>query len=683
MSIKAQKFLEQKLREKIAECHVPALAAAMARNGGSTLISAQLGVRKLGATGATNTVQPSDKFNLGSVSKVFTGNLIGKLIQDGIGGLQWTTPLGDVHADLWALPAARDIYKAITIEQLLTHTSGLPYAPATDDAYDFRNYTALDMTPSKLKARRRQYTLAAVLDAPQYWPPGSGAQYSGGGIIAASMAEKKTGQTYEELMQQHVFGPLGMGNAGFGVLSTAALNGPWQHRFDAATGTATPDDETRLPGYSWHCRIPVGGVCSSAGDMAFFMREQVRDTPQLFTPAMRQTMQTQGVSPHSSAVRGAWGSSQPGSASAVISHNGDNGVSYANLVVHLAKKLGMASMSNMNSQLSSAGVNDMIEVMTLMDANWDALFGSGSAEPIECAHATPALAATSTNNSTLMLFARRHDGRVLRRRSLNGGASWDDAGDFGGVQLNSGVSAAASAGGQVIYVIGRGLDNRAWFGTSTDGGSTWKGWVPIGNGVFTTGLAIACSANGQVVHVVGIGNDQRMWRTRSLDGGSTWAGWVQVGAGVFTSAPAIATSANGAIVHLAGRGTDWRAWRNTSSDSGNTFQAHWVPVGKQVCTASPALAVSDNGQRVHLAVRGSDRRLWRNTSTNAGSTWLTDWQAVESGTFTSAPTLATDSAGMVLDAYAFGGDFRIWGNRSADGGLAWGGWSQKGSQFFV
>ena len=680
MSTKAQQFLEQKLRETIAECAVPALAAVLVRDAGSTIVSGQQGVRKLGASGAGNAIQPTDKFNLGSISKVFTANLIGKLIQDGIGGLQWSTQLGSVYASIWDVPASRDGYKQVTIEQLIAHTSGMPYTPAADQLNDWKTYTAADMTKPKLMARRRTYIKAAVLDAPSYWPPGSGFEYSGGGIIAASMAEHKTGQTYEDMLQQHIFQPLGMTNSGSGVTSTAALNGPWEHAWNADTMTTTPDPDTHKPAYSWHCRAPVGSVCMSADDMGKFIREQIRPDPQLFTAATRSTMQTHQVSTATSFVRGGWSSTQPGSSQAEIWHTGDIGVSYAALSVHLDRKFGFASMSNTNSTFAGPAAGEMLLVARAMHDHWNELFGTGSPELIEGVHPVPAITLAGVD---MMLFGRRHDGKVFRSRSTDSGAHWQAAGDFGPVRINSGLGAAASSDGQRLYVIGRGLDNHAWFGWSTDGGAHWQGWVPIRAGVFITGPAIACSANGSIVHAVGIGNDKRMWRTHSVDAGAHWVDWTPIGEGVFTSAPALAVSADGKVVHAVARGNDMRAWHNVSFDSGASFKPHWAPVGLGIFTSGLGAAVSDDGKRVHFMGRGTDGHMWRNTSTDSGSTWQAHWEAVPDGAFTSAPSLATSSNGLVLNACAFGSDFRVWGNRSTDGGHTWSGWGQKTSDFFI
>ena len=684
MNAKAKQFLEQKLRETIAECAVPALAAVLVRDAGSTIVSAQQGVRKLGALGAANKIQPSDKFNLGSISKVFTGNLIGKLIQDGIGNLQWTTRIGDIYASIWNWnrPAARVGYKAVTIEQLIAHTSGMPYSPplTADNLDDWKTYTAVDMTKPKLMARRRAYIKAAVQDAPSYWPPGSGFEYSGGGIIAASMAEHKTGKTYEDMLQEHIFQPLGMTNSGSGVTSTGALNGPWEHAWDPATRTTTPDPYTHLPAYSWHCRAPVGSVCMSAADMGKFIREQLRPDPQLFSKAMRSTMQTHQVSTASDTVRGGWGSTQPGSSAAEIWHTGDIHVSYAALSVHLDQKFGFASMSNTNLTFSGTAVGEMLLVARAMHDHWNELFGYRSPALIEAVHPMPAITLAGSN---MMLFCRKHDGKVLRRRSIDSGTTWAAAGDFGAVRINSGLGAAASTNGRRLYVIGRGLDNRAWFGWSFDGGAHWHGWTPIRAGVFTTGPAIACSYDGRVLHAVGIGNDKRMWHTHSQDAGSNWVDWTPIGQGVFTSAPAVTTSTGGGTVNVVARGNDMRAWHNRSLDGGATFSPHWEPIGEGIFTSALAATASQDGKRVYFVGRGTDTGLWLNTSANAGANWQAHWHAVPGAGFTSAPSLAADRNGQKLHACAYWSDFRPYGAHSDDGGQTWSSWEQDAPEVYL
>jgi CubicO group peptidase (beta-lactamase class C family) len=675
----AKLFLEQKLRETIAECDVPALSAVLVRDEGHTIVAGQQGIRKVGATGVQNNIQPHDKFNLGSISKVFTGNLIGKLIQNGVGNLQWDTKLIDVYPTIGIIPGMHSVYKNVTIEQFLVHTSGMPYTPASDNVYDYLSWTAIDLTKPKLMKRRFSYVAASVLDLPLF-QPGQGYQYSGGGIICAAMAEHRTGKTYEDLMEEHIYNPLGMTNSGFGVLSLGVLDGTWQHGWDSNSFTINPDLNTKKDAYSWHPRNPVGGACCSAADMGKFLQEQVRPDPQVFDKATRATMQTHQVTTASNHVRGAWVSSEPGSTQADIWHNGDNGVSYAHIVVSLSQKIGYGAMSNVNITFGAPAVNEMHEVARAMHSNWNALFTDPNAKFWECAHPMPAVV---LEGQKMIVFGRQHDGKVLRRRSMDGGTSWQADGDFPSGVFTSGMAAGISSNGERIYVFGRGTDNRIWFAFSTDGGTNWQGWNPIGTGTFQTGSAVTVDASGNIIHVFAIGMNRKMYRTHSINGGQDWSGWEPIGQGVFTSAPAATASSDGKIIHVFGRGMDHRIWRNSSQNSGASWLEHWVPIGKGIFTSGAAAAASSNGSIVHVIGRGTDRKLWRNSSSNSGTDWLEHWQPIPDGTFTSAPSIAMSSNGSNIDVFAFGGDFRIYRNHSTNGGDNWANWEQVGSEFFL
>ena len=525
--------------------------------------------------------------------------------------------------------------------------------------------------------RRKKYVECAVIDPPLY-QPGGGFVYEGGGIICASMAEKLTGKTYEELVQQYVFGPLGMTHSGFGKLSTPGISTDRGSTWDGIQLTVAPDTDTMLPGYSWHPRIPVGGVAMSAGDMALFLKEQIIAAPVVCNTSLRSTAQTTEMT--GSFVRGGWVITDH--VVKQIWHNGDNGVSYAEATVQIDRGEAYAAMSNMNNIFAAPAVGEMNEVSRFMLANWS-LFEDASQSFIACDHPCPALIVSGANR---MVFARKHDGSAWRKSSTDGGAHWSAAVAFPAAVNTSGLAACASSAGDKRYLFGRGNDQRIWFAHSSDRGVTWQGWTPIGNGLFHTGPAAAAASSGMILHVVAVGLDQKMYHTGSTDGGQTWSAWAAIGAGVFTSAPGLGVSSDGQTLHTFGRGNDWRIWRNKSTNGGAAWQPHWDPIGMGIQTSSPAAAASGNGAVVHVVSRGADRRMWRNASSDGGGTWLPHWQPVGSGTFTSAPAVATNSAGSALNLVALGGDFRLWRNDSVDSGSDWTGWASLGgasSEFFL
>ena len=97
---------------------LPALAAAVSKEGRIIAVGA-VGTR---VQGKEIPVTVDDRFHIGSDTKAMTATLAGILIDKG--QLSWTTTIGDVLGPV--IPGLKPKFAAITLEQLLSHTSGLP-----------------------------------------------------------------------------------------------------------------------------------------------------------------------------------------------------------------------------------------------------------------------------------------------------------------------------------------------------------------------------------------------------------------------------------------------------------------------------------------------------------------------------------------------------------------------------
>lgn len=101
--------------------------------------------------------------------------------------------------------------------------------------------------------------------------------YSNAGTcIAAAMAEAVTDRSWEAMVQEELFGPLGMTTAGFGAMGTKdALDQPRQHKFDGKTHQAV------VPGPFGDNPIALGPAARahcSVGDWAKFITLQFTGT---------------------------------------------------------------------------------------------------------------------------------------------------------------------------------------------------------------------------------------------------------------------------------------------------------------------------------------------------------------------------------------------------------------------
>jgi len=159
-----------------------------------------VGIRRVGSD---QPVTLEDQWHIGSCTKAMTASLIARLVEQG--KLSWDTTIAEVFPEL--SQTMDPAYQQVTITQLLSHQSGAPGKLGPDRSW-------LD---APTVAQQRWDLVQQVLSRPPEAPPGTKMIYSNAGyVIAGAMAEKVTGKSWETLMRQEVFEPLGMASAGFG-----------------------------------------------------------------------------------------------------------------------------------------------------------------------------------------------------------------------------------------------------------------------------------------------------------------------------------------------------------------------------------------------------------------------------------------------------------------------------------
>lgn len=149
----------------------------------------------------------------------------------------------------------------ITVREILSHCSGLPYKSALEEP-------TLDLLP--LSARVRSYAMT-----PLESEPGTKYRYSNAGInTAARIIEVVTKASFEDFLDQRLFGPLGMKDTTFwpneeqaARIALAYKPGP-----DKRGLAALEIDQLHYPLTDRAKRFPVpaGGLFSTAGDVARF-----------------------------------------------------------------------------------------------------------------------------------------------------------------------------------------------------------------------------------------------------------------------------------------------------------------------------------------------------------------------------------------------------------------------------
>ncbi len=176
------------VRREMAAQRIPGVAVAVVR-GEQVLTAKGYGLANVEHD---SPVTDHTIFQSGSLGKQFTAAVIMLLVEDG------KLSLSDALTKFY--PDAPATWQAITIQHLLTHTSGIP--DYTDGQIDNRrDYTEDDLA-------RLAFTM------PLDFTPGDQWKYSNTGyVLLGGIVRKASGRFYGDLLKERVFAPLGMTTA--------------------------------------------------------------------------------------------------------------------------------------------------------------------------------------------------------------------------------------------------------------------------------------------------------------------------------------------------------------------------------------------------------------------------------------------------------------------------------------
>ena len=202
----------------------PGLVAAVIDEEGVRAIGAA-GVRKWGSP---EKITVNDLVHIGSNTKAMTATMLAVLVEHGVFLHDWETTIADVFPEL--LEEIHPDYRAVDLFQLVRMTGGIrPNAT---------NWWAYQDQPDIVE--RRYAILRDNLMEPPAGPMGEFLYSNLGYMIAGAMAERRTDESWEALMEAHLFAPLGITTAGFGPPGTpGAVDQPWGHYW-SEFGILTP-----------------------------------------------------------------------------------------------------------------------------------------------------------------------------------------------------------------------------------------------------------------------------------------------------------------------------------------------------------------------------------------------------------------------------------------------------------
>jgi CubicO group peptidase (beta-lactamase class C family) len=225
-------------------------------------------------------------FEIASITKTFTGLLLQDMVERG--EMKLDDPVAKYLPKSVKVPTRNG--KEITLLQLVTHTSGLPFMPDNLDPKRMDNPYA-NYTVDKMYAFLSGYKLPR--------DPGTKYEYSGVGVaLLAQAIALKAGTNYESLVVDRICRPLKM---------------------DSTRITLTPELKSRLAqghndyGYvvlDGDCGAFIGGgaLCSTANDMLKYISANLGLIPSNLTLLMEKThvVYFSHVTPRNDAIGLAW-----------------------------------------------------------------------------------------------------------------------------------------------------------------------------------------------------------------------------------------------------------------------------------------------------------------------------------------------------------------------------------------
>jgi D-alanyl-D-alanine-carboxypeptidase/D-alanyl-D-alanine-endopeptidase len=216
------------------------------------------------AIGSGQAVTGDTIFEIGSMTKLFTVLALADMVQKGEVAL--TDPVAKLLPSTVKMPS-RD-GKVITLEDLATHTSGLPRLPTNLAPKDVNNPYA-DYTPAELYAFLSSYELPRDI--------GSHYEYSnlGAGLLGHALA-LRAGVDYETHIRSRILDPLGMKSTSIRLAEPATAR--LAKGYDGNLKPAANWDFSTLAG--------AGALRSTANDLLTFLSAAIGLTKTPLSNAM-------------------------------------------------------------------------------------------------------------------------------------------------------------------------------------------------------------------------------------------------------------------------------------------------------------------------------------------------------------------------------------------------------------
>lgn len=280
------------------------------------------------ALGSGKTPNALTRYEIGSLTKLFTGILLAEMALGG--DVRIDQPIDELLPDGLTAPSSGD--HRIQLIHLATHTSGLPRLPGNlelegDPERPYENYTSQALVSALAETR-----LTSI--------PGRLYAYSnyGYGLLGTLLASSQQ-LGYERLLSARVLGPLGLFH------TTLTRNAESEARM------APPYAAGMRPVAPWLFRVmaPCGALVSSTTDMLALLEAHLGKAPASLIPALDLAASQMWTNPAAPLDMGlGWHRNR---ANGSIFHSGQTGGYYSFIAMDLEREIGVVVLANSSSPL--------------------------------------------------------------------------------------------------------------------------------------------------------------------------------------------------------------------------------------------------------------------------------------------------------------------------------------------
>ncbi len=329
--------IQKALTDAVANRHTVGIVVGIIDKDGRTIYSH-------GKTAADGRAVDGDSvFEIGSVTKTFTATLLADMVARGLVNLD--DPVAKFLPKGVTLPGRGG--KEITLLDLATHRSGLPRMPSNFAPVDPDNPYA-DYTAGKLFEFLAGYSLPRDI--------GASYEYSnlGAGLLGEALA-RRAGKSYEALLLERIFRPLGMNSTGI-VL-----------RPEMAARLAMGHSPQLVPVKNWDmdALAGAGAIRSTVNDMLDYLAANMGLKPSPLAPALALARQDRNDTTMPDMRIGlAWHLMKLPD-TVIVWHNGGTAGYHSFVGFDVRKGMGIAILSNSANIIDNIGLHFLDEQIPL------------------------------------------------------------------------------------------------------------------------------------------------------------------------------------------------------------------------------------------------------------------------------------------------------------------------------